>query len=342
VGKRVFILMMVVTMAGHAPAEAHAFQTGEYAAPDGALLLHGNDVAVEPYFATKALLVAADAGLDIQQPAVAWIEWLLPRQHHDGRFDRYCRQKENKAKTQAESWTACGAADADDSLLALWIELLYRAAPQGALPARWQQSADSARHYLASLKNSRMGVYYVSRKNHAALFMDNVEVYSALKEMSRAEGRMGQKAAAGDEAEAEKLAQAIRKVFWNERAGRYLPSNQRTHPAFYPDVVAQVFPALADLPAPGGDERQAWARWKQSFERAWQENRYDPHAWGLVAVAALKEGDNATAECWLERAGTHRGDSQWNILEEASFQAVTAQVLQPAVASNCLQPGATP
>src|SRR5262249_5072694 len=155
---------------------------------------------------------------------------------------------------------------------------------------------ERARRHLASLRDRRTGVYHVSRANHSALFMDNVEVYESLQQVAAAQARFGNAAASADSrAEAEQLARAIRKGVWNQRAQWFVPSNQRTRPAFYPDVFAQVYPWLADLPTAEGDPQQAWSRWKKLFLSAWLENRYDPHAWGLVAVAAHKLGDAAVA-----------------------------------------------
>lgn len=309
------LLIVVLIVGGSLAAQVRKFEAGRYATSGGALLLNDSGSFVEPYFATKALLVAQSAGLDARAAALAWINWLLPRQRPDGRFDRYCRKK--------NAWAACSPADADDSMLALWMELLYRNAPDSGLPPDWQRSAGRARSYLRTLRNGRLGVYHVSRRKHAALFMDNVEVYSALAQVARNERRFGDVAnAEADERAARDLAQSIDNVFWNRRQQRFLPSNEKSRPAFYPDVVAQTYPWLAGMPTPEGSPQQAWAHWRQVFAPMWLDNRYDPHAWGVVAVAAVEVGDLRTAGCWLDRAAVHRGDGQWNILEEAAYQAV--------------------
>ena len=41
-------------------------------APDGAVTLNPGGNYVEPYFATKALIVAQDGGLDVREAASAW------------------------------------------------------------------------------------------------------------------------------------------------------------------------------------------------------------------------------------------------------------------------------
>jgi hypothetical protein len=322
------LLIVVLIVGGSVAAQARKFETGRYETAGGALLLNESGNYVEPYFATKALLLAQAAGLYAKPAALNWIKWLLPRQRPDGRFDRYCLKK--------NAWSACSPADADDSMLALWMELLYRNAPDSGLPPEWQGSAARARSHLQTLRNGRLGVYHVSRRNHAALFMDNVEVYSALAQVARDERRFGDAASAeADERAAADLAKSINNVFWNQRQRRFVPSNEKSRPAFYPDVVAQTYPWLAGMPTPEGDPRQAWAHWRQVFAPMWLNNRYDPHAWGLVAVAAIEAGDLRTAGCWLDRASVHRGDGDWNILEEAAYQSVDAAMAKSQATPDC-------
>ncbi|HEY6249454.1 MAG TPA: hypothetical protein VI685_05810 [Candidatus Angelobacter sp.] len=294
---------------------SNEFVPQSYGLSDGALVLESNGNYVEPYFATKALIVAQDAGLDVRQPARAWIEWALAHQRSDGRFERFCRKPE-------ENWKSCGAADADDSMLALWLQLLYRFAPDSGIPAPWQESVRKARSQLAKLRNGRLEVYHVSERNHVALLMDNVEIYSALKDMATAQRRFGDNGGADATGhEAETLASGIRNVFWDERNQWFRPSMQKNKPAFYPDVVAQVFPWLAGLPG-SVDPRAAWENWKSRFASGWLESKYDPHPWGLVALAAAKEGDESSAVCWLSRSQSLRYSSRWNVLEEAVYQGL--------------------
>ena len=293
-----------------------------YRLADGAVVLQTGGGYVEPYFATKALLVAQDAGLDAQRPAQEWIKWALAHQRSDGRFNRYCRKP-------GHDWEACGDADADDAMLALWLQLLYRSAPDAGIPEQWKKSVDKARTQLSKLRNGRLRVYHVSQKNHVALFMDNVEIYSALKDIAAAQGRFGDEAGAKATARAaEELAAGIRRVFWDHRGHRFRPSMQKNKPAFYPDAVAQVYPWLADLPVPE-NSREAWARWKGRFVSAWLETRYDPHPWGLVALAAVKEGDETSAVCWLAHSQPLRYSARWNVLEEAVYQGLQSSLGSP-------------
>lgn len=312
---------------------AAAFNPSTFQQAGGALTLNPGGDYVEPYFATKALIVAQDGGLDIHEAAIAWINWALPRQRRNGLFRRFCRVN--------QEWRDCAPADADDSMLALWMQLLYRMSPSTGVPGEWQRSIALSARQLEKLRNRRLDLYHISKLNHVALFMDNIEVYAALKDISQVQQRLRDPAAAQTDGRAEKLAAAIQRVFWDHRARRFRPSMQKSKPGFYPDVVAQVYPWLADLSGPGQDARQAWGQWRRSFGAGWIERRYDSHPWGLVAMAAEKLGDASSAECWTSQSDTLRGSSSWNILEEAAWQSLHArfaqsQLLDPRACSALL------
>lgn len=316
-------------------AGATVFYPATFQGPDGAITLTQGGDYVEPYFATKALIVAQDGGLDIHEAAQSWINWALPRQRPDGLFRRFCRANSN-AKHADYAWRDCAPADADDSMLGLWMQLLYRMAPSTGLPVEWQRSIALAAKQLAKLRNGRLGVYHISRLNHVALFMDNIEVYAALKDVARGQLRLHDPAAAATDACAVKLDAAIQRIFWDRRTGRFRPSMQKSRPAFYPDIVAQVYPWLADVSGPGQDPRQAWQQWRQTFGAGWIERRYDTNPWGLVALAAEKLGDTKSATCWTARSDSLRGSGSWNVLEEAAWQSLRARFPQAQV----LDPGA--
>jgi hypothetical protein len=302
-----------------------AFAPATLQSPDGAITLNSGGDYVEPYFATKALIVAQDGGLDVHEAAQAWISWALPRQRPDGLFHRFCRA----GNRNIDAWRDCAAADADDSMLALWMQLLYRMAPATGMSPEWQRSVTLAARQLARLRNPRLGVYHISQRNHVALLMDNVEVYAALKDVGQAQQRLHDPAAAATDARVEQLDAAIRRIFWDRHAQRFRPSMQKTRRAFYPDSVAQVYPWLADVSGPGQNPRQAWERWKQMFGAGWIERRYDTHPWGLVALAAAKLGDTTSAACWTSQSDSMRGSNSWNVLEEAVWQSLRARFAQP-------------
>jgi hypothetical protein len=309
--------------------EPRGYQVG------GALVLNQGGDAVEPYMATKALLIAQDAGLDVRRAALAWIGWILPRQLPDGRFQQYCR------KPGAE-WRSCGPADADDAMLALWLQLLYRLAPNTGIPPEWRASVDRAEAHLAKLRNRRWGVYRISRHNHVGLFMDNVEVYAALRDVARAQRRFGNLAAAEEtERRAGALAEAIQHIFWDQRARIYFASTQRAaHWGFYPEAVAQTYPWLNDMPTPE-DPRTAWRAWVGAYGSDWLNRRSVREPWGLLALTALHLEDESSAACWLERASAQRDGGHWHLLEEAAFQGVQAELRQRAAGRAAVPPPVT-
>ena len=298
-------------------ASAAEFAAGTYGTADGALVLLSNGNYVEPYFATKSLLVAQDTGLEARDAAIAWVQWLLPRQRKDGRFNRYCRNTNG-------TWRSCGAADADDSMLALWLQLLYRLAPDNGLPAEWQQSAARAEAHLKLLRNSRLGVYHISRRNHVALFMDNVEVYAALRDIAAAQQRFGDaERAQQTRKQTDDLSHAIARIFWDSRAQWFRVSTQKQQRGdFYPDAVAQVFPILAHFQVSNRDPKAVWEWWRDTFGQEWLTQKRDPHPWGLLAVAAFEADDHQSATCWLSQSAPFRYSKAWNVLEEAAYQGL--------------------
>lgn len=323
---QVALTIVALLCCGPQPVFGTAFDPATFQSPDGAVVLNPGGNYVEPYFATKALIVAEDGGLDVHEAAAAWIDWTLPRQLPNGLFRRFCRAA---GSNNNDDWRDCAPADADDSMLALWMQLLYRMAPATGMPAAWQRSVDLSARQLEKLRNSRLGVYHISRNNHVALFMDNIEVYAALKDVALAQQRMHDPGASSTGARAEQLANAIQRIFWDRRTKTFRPSMQKSQPAFYPDDVAQIYPWLANLSGPGQDSRQAWAQWKRAFGAGWLERRYDSHPWGLVALAAAKLGDETSAACWTSLSDSLRGDSSWNVLEEAVWQSLRAHFAQP-------------
>ena len=301
------------------PALAYELSTEHYQRASGAIVLETDGNFVDPYFALKALLTAQDEGLDIRRPALAWIEWLLPRQLPDGRFQRYCLEA-------GETWRACKAADADDALLALWLQLLYLMAPD-EMPAAWRASATKAEEQLAWLYDHKLGIYAVSRKTPVGLFMDNVEIYGALKDIALSQKRLREpEAAQQTQARAQAMANSIVRVFWDKKHGRFRVSTQRHwRRDFYPDAVAQTYPWLLGLPTPN-DRNIEWSDWKRRYGSVWMERRRDPHPWGLVALTAMTLGDDDTAACWMVKAAPFRYSSDWNVLEEAAYQALEAKL----------------
>ena len=279
-------------------------------------VLNGGDSA-DPYFAMQALLLAHDNGMNISGVAEKFVRWLVPQQKPDGTFDRFCRGPDQK-------WMSCKVADADDSLLAIWMRLLETMPLQLRTIPAWTKSYSISEASLNHLFQPSRGIYMVSPVYLHGLFMDNLEVWS----LSAHSKQTTQKAAA------EKLKRAINETFWDPVNKRFLVSTQleqKTQPeAFYPDKVAQVFPLLVDFPVPGGDARSYYRNWMKMHRAEWLRQGETDYPWGLLAVLALRQGDLSSAQCWIRVATPLRHGSRWAITDEASYQILVSKGIAAA------------
>lgn len=317
--RRFWLGFVLAVWLGHVAAAgaAPALDLTGYSDKGGAItVLHGGDSA-DPYFAMQALLLAHDNGMDTAVPAEKFVNWLLPRQKPDGTFDRFCRDA-------AKNWASCKTADADDSLLAMWMRLLDTMPDKLGKNPAWQKSWSISQASLAHLFQPSRGVYMVSPLVLHGLFMDNLEVWS-LKVHSRQ---------AAQRAEAAKLARAIHDTFWNPVDKRFLVSTQLEQrsqkPAFYPDHVAQIFPLLVDFPLLPADARQHYRAWMQLHRSEWLNHGKADYPWGLLAVLALRQDDPATASCWLREASSLRHSARWAVTDETSYQLLVSRGLSAA------------
>jgi cytoskeletal protein CcmA (bactofilin family) len=283
-----------------------------YQAEDGAITVHYQGESVDPYFAAKALLAAQETGVDSGRAAAAWIDWALRHQRPTGAFDRYCRH--------GRAFVACAPTDADDSALALWIELLIRFAPAGGMPQTWRASLARANEQLQSLRDPRLGVYRISARQPVALLMDNIEVYSALRALA---GYYEQSGDGGRALFWHKRATALRdgiqRVFRNADGSFRVSTQDQPTVAFYPDRVAQLFPLLADMALTDSARALRYSEWLAANRAEWFAMTEADYPWGLAAMAAHKAGDDNTVSCWRAHAAPFRYGKHWNVLEEAIF-----------------------
>jgi hypothetical protein len=315
----------LLALLGHAvlAGDRHRFELDGYTDASGAItVLRGGDSA-DPYFAMQALLLAHDNGMDISAPAEKFVNWLVLKQKPDGTFDRFCRGVDKK-------WLSCKAADADDSLLAIWVRLLE------TMPAKlnknpvWMKSYETSKRSLEHLFQPSRGIYMVSPLVLHGLFMDNLEVWS-LKAHLKQPKRL---------AESDKLAKAIHDTFWDPVNHRFLVSTQfeqrSQKPAFYPDHVAQIFPLLVDFPLLPGDAKLYYRNWMAAHRAEWLSHGQADYPWGLLAVLALRQNDKASARCWLREAAPLRHSTRWAVTDEASLQILLSKGLTPSPSeANC-------
>ncbi len=312
-------------------SNATALKLSDYQLDDGAIVLKRDEPFVDPYFSTKALLIAAQHGLQVNEVARKWVNWLLPRQLADGRFMRFCKQT-----MASRDWAACHEADADDAMMAMWLALIAETM-QDPLPKNILESIERSLKQLEKLRVADSGVYLVSETNKVALLMDNVEIYEGYRALSRHFQKRGDAARAKRyAARASALAAAIERVFWSPAQQRYRITTQtREANDFYPDRLAQLYPLLGDLPDVRNNRAAVYRDWLQANRGNWLALSADEFPWGLVAIAALRMGDLNTAANWNAIAGSLRGSQRWNVLEEAIYEVVDACSVTTAGAASC-------
>lgn len=313
-------ILVTLLLLVSASAEASTLHMSGFQMKDGAITVNYEGNIVDPYFATKALLLAEDSGLHMAAPARRWIRWLLVRQRENGLFNRYRRADESAP------WEPYTRTDADDSTLALWLELLYR---NGRMSALEKKSAELAGNELEKLRDPASGIYYISGERPVGLFMDNVEIYGAFRAISRRLAQSGQhKEAKQYAAMAATLKKNIQMVFWSDSQQKFLVSTQiRTNEEserFYPNKVAQLFPLLY---AHAGKPAEAtYKTWIANNRTSWLDMPRTDYPWGLIALIALHMGDRGSAFCWQAKSEPFRYSNHWNVLEEVSLQIVKTKL----------------
>jgi hypothetical protein len=282
--------------------------------PDGAITSFFGGDFVDPYFATKSLLIARNSGLASELQVNSWINWAIRIQNSNGLFGRY------KINTNG-AWDTILASDADDAMLALWLELLYTTKNPKKMDAKWLQSIEKAEHQLAKLLNTEKNIYHISETLPVGLLMDNAEVYSAFVNIANSLKQYG----LYDKSlyysnKAKNLKIAIITVFSSDN--HYLVSTQIDNGnQFYPDKAAQLFPVIHQLI--NSDVAQStYKNWISSNKDEWLEQRNHDYPWGLFAILSLEMNDVFSASCWRNHAEPMRYSKNWNILEEVSLQVV--------------------
>ena len=304
-------LVTLTALAGcTTPAGSVALDLSGYADESGAIAIQHAGATIDPYFVLQALLLAQEHGLDTTPYAAKWANWLMARQKPDATFDRFCKN--------GPAWAPCKTADADDSVLALWLKFLETQPASYQRSPAAQKSQQAAKAALAKLVDPSRGVYLVSPVYQHGLFMDNLEVWSYQPAH-----------AAAQNASRPSFARSIHKVFWDEAQQRFLvstqPEQKATEHAFYPDAVAQIFPLLVKYPTLAGGEKKYYRQWMQQHRADWLKQVNGDFAWGLIAVVAMQQGDRVSAGCWLKTAWPFRHSSHWTVTDEVASQILAAK-----------------
>lgn len=317
------ILLVIALLLQNAVATTRPiFSLDQYQGDTGVITILNKGNSADPYFGMQALLLAHDNGMNIQTAAEKFANWLVGRQKPDGTFDRFCLNA-------SQVWISCKTADADDSLLALWMRLLDTMPQQLSKNPSWTKSYNASKKALDNLYQPSRGIYMVSPVYLHGLFMDNLEVWS-LKAHSKDV----------KPAELSKLAVNIYRTFWQATSNSFLVSTQLEQqtqkPQFYPDHIAQIFPLLVDFSMLPQSSTLYYKNWMQLHRAEWLKHGETDYPWGVLAVLALRQGDAPTASCWLREAGAMRHSSRWAVTDEAALLILASKRIQAAdKTANC-------
>lgn len=304
--------LLTALLGGH--VHAAALDLRGYADTSGAIAIQHRGDTVDPYFTLQALLLAREHGLDTRAQDLPWARWLLARQKPDATFDRFCRS--------GTAWLACKTADADDSLLALWLKFIDTLPAEVRREPAFVKSHAAASATLLRLVSPPTGVYLVSPVYMHGLFMDNLEVWTYLPAH-----------AATQNPARPSFGASIQQAFWDPVALRYhvstQPEQQTTVHKFYPDAVAQVFPHTVKFPHIPGGARAHYRRWMQDHRAEWLQQVETDFAWGLIATVALQQDDLVSVRCWQQKALPARHGPHWTVTDEVVQQILQARAITP-------------
>jgi hypothetical protein len=316
-GRMALLLSALVCGCGHtAPLDLSG-----YADASGAIAIQHRGNTVDPYFALQALLLAKEHGLDTRAQDQPWARWLLARQKPDATFDRFCRS--------GTAWLACKTADADDSLLALWLKFIDTLPVQVRQEPAFVKSHAAASATLLRLVSPPTGVYLVSPVYMHGLFMDNLEVWTYLPAH-----------AATQNPARPSFGASIQREFWDPVSLRYhvstQPEQKTTVHKFYPDAVAQVFPHTVNFPLIPGGAKAHYRRWIKDHRAEWLKQVETDFAWGLIATVSLQQDDLVSVRCWQQKALPARHSPHWTVTDEVVQQILQARAIAPSLPEkNC-------
>jgi len=193
----------------------------------------------------------------------------------------------------------------------------------------WAKSHAISQKALEHLFQPSRGIYMVSPVYLHGLFMDNLEVWSLKAHSKQIKP-----------SEVAKLAQDIHRTFWQPVNKHFLVSTQLEQraqpPRFYPDHVAQIFPLLVDYPVLPQNAKAYYKNWMQLHRKDWLRQGDADYPWGLLAVLALRQGDEPSARCWLRETSSMRHSRRWAVTDEAAFQILSSRQITPASkTANC-------
>ncbi|MCR4397559.1 MAG: hypothetical protein NUV93_01180 [Firmicutes bacterium] len=295
----------------------------------GALALTPEKEIVVPYFSNIAMLTL----LDIAPPlAGSYIDWYLDNINRPDRwglpgtiYDFRIRGDELIPTYDYDS------ADAYAATFLTLVSEYYRKTGDIEFVRRRRPRIDMVAGVLTSLQDGD-GLVRVKPRDSNKYLMDNCEDFKGLVDWAYVLDALGDgESAARCRAAAARIAAAVEYRLWDEKASCYAwridRANLASKPSWrkwYPDAVAQLYPALSGLISPSSMRaRVLYDKFNRAFPY-WPDVRMrHGYPWGLVARYAMTQGDKGRAMEFLGSAGSRfvetGGPHPWYCLESAMF-----------------------
>jgi hypothetical protein len=277
--------------------------------PDGGILYTSTEM--KPYFANLAAIGWLEDRTRIPQ-VEAWMRWYIAHFNWPDRWGEYGTVYDYAISGRTE--TSLGTFDSADSYAATFLSLaeaLWNTGDPGAQSfirdKVGEYNLNVVGNVITNLQQQSNGLVYAMPTNQVEYLMDNSEDYRGLMDLAHlaAQAWGDDDAASWYKAHAHGIRTGIQSVLYVRNSGLYRPYAGSANPdlkTWYPDSVAQLYPMVQGVIAPGSSQsksvyavfNQAWPRWTDlSF------NSQDEFPWVAVSYAAFIAQDKANVDRYL-------------------------------------------
>ncbi len=312
------LLLAVVTLrATVLPAHAHDYsrditETSAWLAtqqlPDGAMLYTSTEI--EPYFANLAAIGWLEDETRIPQ-VEAWMSWYIAHLNWPDRWGEYGTVYDYSVAGITE--TSLNTFDSADSYAATFLSLAETLWNTGDAGAQSFIKDTIGQYNLKVIGNvitnlqQRNGLVYAMPTHQVEYLMDNSEDYRGLMDFAHlAAQAWGDTAAASwYTAHARAIQAGIQGILYIQSSGLYRPyagSDAPNLKTWYPDSVAQLYPMVHGVIAPGSSPSKiTYAAFNQSWP-GWVDlsfNSRDEFPWVVVSYAAFLTQDKTRVDRYI-------------------------------------------
>jgi hypothetical protein len=276
--------------------------------PDGGILYTSSEI--KPYFANLAAIGWLQDRTRTPQ-VEGWMSWYIAHFNWPDRWSEYGTVFDYAVSGTTE--TSLGTFDSADSYAATFLSLaeaLWNTGDPGAQSfikdTVGEYNLNVVGNVIANLQQSN-GLVYAMPTNQVEYLMDNSEDYRGLMDLAHlaAQAWGDADAARWYRARAHGIRAGIQSALYVRNLGLYRPYAGSADPdlkTWYPDSVAQLYPMVQGVIAPGSSRSRsvyvafnnAWPGWTDlSF------NSQDEFPWVVVSYAALLAQDKANVDRYL-------------------------------------------